>query len=141
MGSTFSQLQPERRQFVRLATDIPVRYKFLSRVIDLGSDGIYEGRTGNVSAGGCLMVGKIPNLNWIPALLMGKILVGVNLLLPSSDEPIKALSVVTWMEAFKEPSEPVTFGIAFNDLAKQYQDDIMKFIIRSQMTRTGSTHG
>jgi len=137
VASTFSQLQPERRQFVRLATDIPIRYKFLSRVIDLGTDAIHEGRTGNISAGGCLMIGKVPNMNWIPALLMGKILIGVNLLLPSADEPLKALSVVTWMEAFKDPGDPVTFGVAFNDLAKKYQDDIMKFIIRSQMTRSG----
>ncbi|MEM7167516.1 MAG: PilZ domain-containing protein [Planctomycetota bacterium] len=136
MGSTFNQMQPERRQFVRLATDIPVRYKFLSRVIDLGDEQIYEGRTTNLSAGGCLLVAKIPNMNWIPALLMGKILMGVNLLLPSVDEPIKALCMPTWMESFEEPSQPLTLGVTFNDLPKQHQDEITRYIIRSQMTTT-----
>lgn len=136
MGSTFHQMQPDRRQFVRLTTDVPVRYKFLSRVLDLGEEQIYEGRTCNVSAGGCLLIAKIPNMNWIPALLMGKIMIGVNLLLPSVDEPVKALCMPTWLEAFSDPGQPITMGVSFNDLPKQHQDEITRYIIKQQMSST-----
>ncbi|MGE3164218.1 MAG: PilZ domain-containing protein [Planctomycetota bacterium] len=138
MGSTFSALQPERKQFVRLANDIPIRYKFLAKMIDLGPEQIHEGVTSSLSGGGCLMFGRIPSLNWIPALLMGKIRVGVNLLLPSLDQPIKALCRVAWVEAFEEGSDRVSLGLAFDDLPKESQDEIMKHIIRTQMTSRGN---
>lgn len=127
-------MQPDRKQFVRLSTDIPIRYKFLSKVIDLGNDQIQEGSTSNLSAGGCLLIGKIPSLNWIPALLMGKILIGVNMLLPSLDDPLKALCRVAWVESFDEGNDRLSLGVSFEELAKESQDEVMKYIIRMQMT-------
>ncbi|MEM7260527.1 MAG: hypothetical protein AAF488_00955, partial [Planctomycetota bacterium] len=89
--STRFELNSTRREFVRIQTDMPVRYKFLSKDVDLGTDQIFEGTTNCLSGGGLLLSGRLPSLNWIPALLMGKIHLGVNLLLPSSDDPVKAL--------------------------------------------------
>ncbi|MCI0650326.1 MAG: PilZ domain-containing protein [Planctomycetes bacterium] len=123
-----------RVEFHRLNTDIPVRYKFLSKTIDLGTDQIYEGTTCRLSGGGCLLVGKVPSLNWIPALLMGKILVGVNVLLPQQEAPVKALCRVSWIEAISEGSDRLTFGIQFVDIPKEGQDLITKYLIKSQMT-------
>ena len=83
--------------FVKIRTDIPVRYKFLSKTIDLADENIYEGTTAQISGHGLFLTGKIPSVSWIPGLLMGKILLGMNLLLPSLDEPVKALSRVAWV--------------------------------------------
>ena len=123
MSSSF-QYDSERRVFVRVNTDIPLRYKFLSKVLDLGTDQIYEGTTSNIAGGGCLLHGKVPSLNWIPALLMGKIQLGINLLLPSMDVPVKALCRISWIEAIQEGSDRLVMGLKYLDIQKEMQDEI-----------------
>ena len=75
----------QRREFVRLHTEIPVRYKFLSKEVEIPEDSVFEGSTSQIGGGGLMLHGRIPSFNWIPALLMGKIHLGVNLLLPSPE--------------------------------------------------------
>jgi c-di-GMP-binding flagellar brake protein YcgR len=116
----------EKREFVRIHTDIPVRYKFLSR--------IFEGTTSNLSGSGLLLLGKIPGMSWIPGLLMSEILVGVNVLLPSLDAPIKALTRVGWIESFQKGSDKCAMGLKFKEISKENQDEILKYIIKAQIT-------
>lgn len=127
--------ETEKREFVRVHTDIPVRYKFLSRSIPVDSEGIFEGTTANLSGSGLLLVGKIPGMSWIPGLLMGEILLGLNVLLPMMDAPIKALSRVAWIEAFQKGTDKCAMGLRFKEIAKENQDEILKYIIKAQITR------
>ncbi len=129
------EYETEKREFVRIHTDIPVRYKFLSRSIPLESEGIYEGTTANLSGSGLLLVGKIPGMSWIPGLLMSEILIGVNVLLPLLDVPIKALCRVSWIEAFQKGSDKCAMGLRFQEVSKESQDEILKYIIKAQITR------
>ena len=122
-----------RKDFVRLKTEIPIRYKFLCKVMEL-EDQIFEGITKNISGDGCLLVGKLPSLSWIPAMLQGKILVGCNILLPSLDAPIKCLCRTAWIEAIPEGSDRCVLGLQFQELTKESRDEIMKYIIKSEMT-------
>lgn len=128
------EYETEKREFVRIHTDIPVRYKFLSKAIPLESEGIFEGTTSNLSGSGLLLVGKIPGMSWIPGLLMGEILVGVNILVPSLDAPIKALTRIAWMEAFAKGSDKCAMGLRFKEISKENQDEIMRYIIKAQIT-------
>lgn len=123
-----------RQDFVRLKTEIPIRYKFLCKVMDLDCDQIFEGNSKNISSKGCLLVGKVPSLSWIPGMLQGKILVGCNILLPSLDTPVKGLCRTAWIEAIPEGSDRCLLGLTFQDMTKENQDEIMKYIIKSQMT-------
>ena len=125
----------EKREFVRIQTDIPVRYKFLSRSVPLEAEGIFEGTTANLSGSGLLLVGKIPGMSWIPGLLMGEILIGVNLLLPSLGTPIKALTRVGWVEAFEKGTDKCALGLRFKEISKENEDEILKYIIKAQITR------
>lgn len=129
------EYESERRDFVRIHTDIPVRYKFLSRSIPLDSEGVFEGTTSNLSGSGLLLVGKIPGMSWIPGLLMGEILIGVNILLPLLDVPVKALCRVAWIEAFSKGSEKCAMGLRFQEIAKESQDEILKYVIKAQIVR------
>jgi c-di-GMP-binding flagellar brake protein YcgR len=128
------EYETEKREFVRIHTDIPVRYKFLSKAIPIESEGIFEGTTSNLSGSGLLLVGKVPGMSWIPGLLMGEILIGVNILLPSLDVPIKALTRIAWIEAFVKGSDKCAMGVRFKEIPKENQDEIMRYIIKAQIT-------
>lgn len=127
--------ETEKREFVRISTDIPVRYKFLSHSIPIDSEGVFEGSTCNLSSHGLLLVGRVPGMSWIPGLLMSEILIGINILLPYMDLPVKALTRVAWIEAFEKGSEKCSLGLKFEEIAKDQQDEILKYIIKAQIKR------
>ena len=129
------EYESEKRDFVRLQTDVPVRYKFLSKAIPLEAEGVYEGTTANLSGSGLLLVGKIPGMSWIPGLLMGEILLGINILLPHLDAPVKSLTKVGWIEAFEKGSDKCAMGLRHQDITKESQDELLKYIIKAQIAR------
>ena len=123
----------EKREFVRIHTDIPIRFKFLSKSVEIDGKAIHEGITTNLSGSGLLLLGKLPSVTWIPALLMEEIIIGVNMLLPALDHPIKALGRVAWIEAFQKGSERCAMGVRYKEISKLHQDEILKYIIKSQI--------
>jgi len=112
-----------------------VRYKFLSRSIPIEAEGVFEGTTANLSGSGLLLTGKLPGVSWIPGLLMGDILLGVNILIPSLDMPVKALTRVGWVEAFQRGSEKCAMGLRYQDISKENQDELLRYIIKAQIAR------
>src|SRR5207237_3337278 len=90
--------ESERREFVRVKIDIPVRYKFLSKSVQVPDD-VFLGSTGDLGGGGVLLLGRIPDPAWYVGLLTQQIVIGVNLQLPGIADPIKALCRVAWIEA------------------------------------------
>lgn len=126
--------EQERREFVRVRVQIPVRYKFLSKTrTGVEMDDVYEGVTTNVGGGGLLLLGRIPVVDWIPELLMQKIVLGVNLLLPHDEAPIKALTRVAWVETFDESTKKCNLGLRFKEITQADKDRIFKFVIKVQM--------
>ncbi len=123
--------ETERREFVRIKVDLPVRYKFLSKVVEV-PDEVFEGMTGNLGGGGLLLVGKIPDPAWFADLLMQRIVVGVNLLLPSTDQPIKALCRCAWLEA-PEGGHRVAMGLRFKEITREQLDEIFRYVIKAQL--------
>jgi c-di-GMP-binding flagellar brake protein YcgR len=124
-----------RRDFVRIPTNVPVRYKFLSKTIEVGEEGIFEGYTCAISGTGLLLYGRLPGWTWIPGLLMQEILLGVNVLLPAHDETIKALASVAWVESIKKGSETCPMGLRFQEVSKEHQDLLLKYVIKAQLAR------
>lgn len=125
--------ESERREFVRVKTNLSVRYKFLSLTGEDIESKIREGTTRNLSGGGLLLIGGIPDIALIPDLLMERIVVGINLVLPDSGESVKALTRVAWAEAFEESSDKCALGLKFKEITKEHQDLIFRFIIKSKM--------
>lgn len=125
--------EPERREFVRVKSDLKVHYKYLSHDGGFDHDEVYEGVTQNVSAGGILLVGEIPDLDWIPAMLMERVFLGVNVHLPDAGEPVKALTRIAWIEAVDPESRKCAIGLKFKEMTKEHQDRVFKYIIHSQM--------
>ena len=123
-----------RRDFIQIQTDIPIRYKFLSKTVDVEAETIFEGTTSSVSGHGILLIGKIPDVRWLPALLTNEIVIGLNLLLPAADQPIKALANISWMESFEPGSDRIPMGLKFAEVSKEHQDELLRFVIKTQIT-------
>lgn len=131
MTSAFEQ---ERREFVRVKLEIPIRYKFIAPYVkDERIERSYEGTTSNISGAGLLLKGPIPDFNWIPDLLLAKMVIGVNISLPTEMDPIKVLVRIAWVEALEEQTHYCTMGLKFKEITREDQDKILKYIIRSQM--------
>ena len=128
------QYETTKRDFVRVATDIPVRYKFLSKTVQVDQEGIFQGVTNSISGTGLLLIGKLPGFSWIPGLLTHEIVLGVNIMLPALDHPVKALAQVAWIERIQKGSDKCPMGIKFHEITKEHQDVLLKFVIKSQIT-------
>jgi hypothetical protein len=129
------EYQSSKRDFVHVHTDIPIRYKFLSKTLEVEQQGVFEGTTANLSGSGLLLVGKLPSISWIPALLTEEIMIGVNLILPSFEMPVKALTRVAWVEAMQKGSDRIALGLKFKEITKESQDEILKYIIKAQIAK------
>ena len=128
------EFEYEKRKFIRLPIAVPVRYKYLSREIrGPDMDAVHEGLSQNIGAGGLLLRGKLPVPEWLSQLLTRKMFVGINLLLPNSERPVKALCRVTWSSAIEDEQGHVVMGLEFQEITHPDQDTITKYIIKAQM--------
>jgi c-di-GMP-binding flagellar brake protein YcgR len=124
----------ENREFLRVRARVPVRYRFLSSgTLDPAMQETYEGATSNLSGGGLLLRGRIPNENWIPDLLMEKIAIGVQIYLTDAHEPVKALTRVAWVNTPDKDGDEVEIGLKFKEITRAGQDRIFQFILEDQL--------
>jgi len=132
-GSHF--FKSEKREFTRVKIDLSVRYQFLSQKPDDNRTGLgktEEGRTRDISAGGFLLLGKVPKVSWISDLLMQKLIVYASIDLPDGKPPIEALTRVAWLETIDEENLTCAMGLSFREVAREDQDRIFRFVIRSK---------
>jgi c-di-GMP-binding flagellar brake protein YcgR len=129
-----SSFESDRREFTRVRVSIPVRYKFIAQELDHEDlERVWEGSTSNLSGSGLLLQIKVPNLEWVPLMLTGKMKVGVNLILPTYELPVKALCRVSWMESMDPDTQKMCIGLSFREIGKDAQDEIVRYIIKTQM--------
>jgi len=133
MGLSTKFYDAERREFIRVRAELAVKYKFLSHDSGFEADEIYTGTTNNLSGGGLLLVGSVPNSDWITGLLMERIVVGINIFVPGDSEPAKALTRVAWIEAMDERARTCSLGLRFKEITKEHLDRVFKYVIKAQM--------
>jgi c-di-GMP-binding flagellar brake protein YcgR len=133
MGITTRFYDTERRDFIRVRAELPVKYRFLSSEPGLVTDEVFVGSTSNISGGGLLLVGEIPNADWISALLMERIAVGVSLELPGDPDPVEALTRAGWVEALDERARRCSLGLRFKEITREDLDRIFRYVIGAQM--------
>ena len=131
MTNTFDY---ERRNFIRLPLAVPVRYKFLSREM-CGDDMeiVHEGVSQNIGAGGLLLRMRLPNQAWLSKLLMRKMFVGINMMLPNAARPVKALCRAIWCSSVDDESGQLMIGLEFQEVTNKDKDLITQYIIKAQM--------
>ncbi len=121
-----------RREYVRIETEIPVRYKFFSQEGKLELDEELDGKTRNVSAGGILLVAEIPNMDWITSLLRQTMYVGIRMELPERGT-VKALARVAWVGSMDEEARTCALGLQFKEITKDDRDKLFEYVIASRM--------
>jgi hypothetical protein len=121
----------DRREFPRLKRSIPVRYKFLSSTVrDPAMERVCDGVTQNLSIGGMMLNGPIPRLDWVKDLLIGRMDIGVNLLVPGLETPTKFLTKVAWIEATDEEAMNLHMGLRILEIPSDHRRVLTDFLIR-----------
>ncbi len=121
--------ESDRRDYPRLKKTIPVRYKFISsHVKDPAMDRVCDGTTQNVSMGGLLLMGPVPRLDWVKDLLLGRITIGVNLIVPSQVHPVKVLARIAWIEAMDEGAINMRMGLRIIEVPTEHRKVLSDFL-------------
>jgi len=121
----------EKRDFTRIDAELDVRYRFLCEFRDDPElDRTHEGTTRDVSGGGLLLEGKIPELSWVPDLLMNKMKMAIKLDLDDDrNDPIETLGRVAWIETIDEFTLESRIGLMFSEITSKDQDRIFRYVI------------
>ncbi len=141
----------ERREFVRVKTEVAVRYRFLSHDPAFPATEHLDGETFDLSGGGLLLIGDVPDADWIPGLLTERIFLGVEVdISDDAGGPVRALTRAAWVEsapkeshgtsgpsedpvAGSKPPERCLMGLRFKEITREDLDRIFKFVISGQM--------
>ena len=125
----------ERRtlEVVHVQSEVTIRYKFLAKDRqEPGMDLVHETTTKEISKQGMIASLRIPNPAWIALLLQKKMVLGLNLLLPNCEKPLKAVGEVAFLEAFDDAGETTLGGVRFREMKSDDREEIFRFLIRAQ---------
>ena len=126
--------QSEKRRFVRVPAAMPVKYRYVSQVPSETCSvprEQFEGQTQNIGAGGILLLAPMPtDPELLTQLLMQKVVVGIEMTLPSSSS-IQALCRVSWLEAIDEREGTLALGLRFIEITNTSRDELFRFVITS----------
>ncbi len=123
----------ERRKSVRINEALPVKFiLFDSKNAENLLSNVINCSTQNISAGGFMVETDDLKNGQINDLINGMINIALEVKLPASIKPIKALAKVSWLVERKDISEgqkKFMMGLKFVDISMEDKDKIEKFVI------------
>jgi hypothetical protein len=123
----------ERRRFLRVQKGLPVRYRFVSLdPVFTIEDGRFSGRTHNVSQGGVLLLGRLPDPHWEEHLLSHRLVMGISVELTKAELPVRAICRVAWLEPAEDDPEMRAFGLSFAEITQEDQERVLRYILDYQ---------
>ena len=125
--------EKERRGYVRVSAEVPVRYCFLSHDPEFEPTESFEGTTQDLSGGGLLLDARVPEPDWIPGLLTERIFVGVEIELPEGPEPVRALTRAAWVHSPEGQKDACLVGLRFKEITRSDLDRVFGFIIKRKL--------
>ncbi len=123
----------ERREFIRVRSELDIRYKLIPMTAKPCDGAIYEGVSQNLGGGGLLLTGRVPSGDVVLDLLLQRVAIGINLFLSAGEPPVKALTRVAWVEAPPDGGDRCRIGLQFREITKEDQDRILRYIIKAQL--------
>lgn len=123
----------ERRQFVRIPLNVPVKFTLLSSESGARVGAAFTGKTHNIGAGGILVAGDMPPVEDVTALIVQRLVLVGQIDLPDDPDPVWFLGRVAWIEDIDTDEGTCTLGVMFKELTQLDRDRIYQFVIRSTM--------
>jgi hypothetical protein len=129
IGAARRRPRRERREFARVAAAVPVRYRFLSHDRAFTPTGFSKGEARDISGGGIMLAGQVPDPDWVPRLVDQSVFLGVNVELPGEKQPVQAYMRAKWVKPTGGKKGEVLMGLAFKEITRLDQDRIFKFVL------------
>jgi len=123
---------PERRETVRLELNIPVEYTLINDIKSTELSRRRRATVTNISARGLRIESDEIDDSLIEELYNGRIKLGLEMKLPGTDIPVKALAKVAWLtKGWKEQDGRAKYimGLEFLDITTVHQDMVREYII------------
>jgi len=125
--------QPEKREYLRIPTAVPVQYKFVSPDHFKVSTEPLDGVTVDLSMGGVQIIAVLPSDEYIMPLLMQKMALILSVKLPGESEPVYAIGRVAWIDAIEgEDPKKYAIGLRLHEISSADVDRIFEYIVHSQ---------
>ncbi len=119
----------ERRKYYRINCELDIRYKYVSQFTDIKEAKFQETKSDNVSVGGILFCGVIPDFNYIPKMFLNEISVLIYMFLPRQTEALKALSVLKHLEILNKDIKLFRMGVEFVEISSEHKNILSEFIL------------
>ncbi|HDN85642.1 MAG: hypothetical protein DRP68_01365 [Candidatus Omnitrophota bacterium] len=123
----------EKREGVRWYENIASQFIFFSDVRMPGFPKRVDGKINNLSALGIGAEVVFPSGISKEALFSGMIKMGVKFNLPNSEEVLKAICRVIWMNKRGGEEERYAVGLEFIDISLSHREKIVEYVINSYL--------
>lgn len=124
---------------MRVPESIDVQFKLLSKLSRFQDDTIYDGSLIDIDRQNAIVAGPLPDRSWIPALTDGKVLLGMNVFLPTSSVALKILTEVERVEPNPD-GEPGAaewlFVCNFREISPDHHRRMIRFIVSLYVRRS-----
>ncbi|MCX7702483.1 MAG: PilZ domain-containing protein [Planctomycetota bacterium] len=123
------------RQFGKIQADISVLYKFITKDTGTPEQSVHQGTSRDISATGLTLRAQLPEPSILHSIISGNTYIGLNIILPNRESPVKALSRLIWLEIDERDPRFIHMGLKFVTIDKSDKDELTRFVIRSQISR------
>lgn len=127
----------DRRQSVRLSRELPAKFMLIDEEKSAEITDVRSGSIRNISAGGALMECADLNEEWIEGLISGMIKAALEIEVPESESPVRAMARAVWFSKIdkdeKTKKQEYILGLKFIDITTASQDIIRNYIIKTYL--------
>lgn len=119
----------KKRQTLRLKLKLPVAFVVIDQKGQPLSDDVFEGYTQDISEGGMLYQGAMPEKGMRQRLVNRELFLGLNIFFLSSKDKIKLIAEVRWLEEKKkEGSVDFSVGLKFRGLDEASRKKLARLV-------------
>ena len=126
---------------MRVPTAIEVKYKLISKLPTYQTDAVFSGELLDIDRQRAVTSGSLPGEAWKDGLLQGRVLMGLNIFLPSESVAIKILTNVEAVRpnpAGVPGSTDTHFVLNFREISEDHHRRIVRFIVGLYLRKPGS---
>ncbi len=118
----------KKRQKLRLKLKLSVAFIVIDENGKPCSDDVFEGYTQDISEGGMLYQGVLPEMSVRLRLLNRELFLGLNVFFLSAKDKLKLIAEVRWLEENKKSKSEFSAGLKFKELDEASKNKLARLI-------------